>query len=135
MRKSFLFLLLVSLGLLGVSGCSSSSSSDAPVPSRAAPQHSILGTWAYTLFAESEGSTYEYDNGFIKYQGTETRGTFTLINFYEIEYSGDYAVDGEGVTITGSQTWVGVFTDATHMDGTWEAGDSEATGTWTAIKQ
>jgi hypothetical protein len=39
-----------------------------------------LGAWNYTLIAEHEGSSYEYDSGTITFEGTETGGTFTQFN-------------------------------------------------------
>jgi hypothetical protein len=94
-----------------------------------------LGTWDYTLYTESEGSTYGYDSGTITFEGTDSAGTYAQIDFYEVKYGGEYVVNGEAVTLTGDQTWTGEFTDATHMSGTWEAPDDDVAGTWTATKQ
>ena len=135
MRKSLLFLVLVSISVLAAAGCSGGSDRNKSVPSPAAPRYSILGTWTYTLVAESDGSSYEYDTGTITFDGTEKGGAYSRIDFYEIEYNGDYLVNGEEVTITGSEIWTGTVTDATHLGGTWEGTDGEDRGTWTAVKQ
>ena len=133
MRKTLTFAIFVSIGLLLVFACNGISERNEPA-TLAAPQYSILGTWNYTLIAELEGSSYEYDSGTIAFDGTETSGTFTQTDFYETEYQGTYAVDGKDMTITGSQIWTGAFTDATSMSGTWNSVEDGESGTWTATK-
>lgn len=135
MRRSLLFLVLVSMSLLALVGCNGEGDVNELAPPPVAPQYSVLGTWRYTLIAESGDSSTEYDTGTITFDGTETGGAYSRIDFYEIEYNGDYLVNGEEVTITGSEVWTGALTDATHMGGTWETPDGEARGTWTAVKQ
>lgn len=133
MRKKLVFATFVLIGLLAFA-CNGSSERIEAV-TLAAPQYSILGIWDYALVAEHEGSSYEYDSGTLAFEGTEAGGTFTLINFYEIEYKGAYTVDGKDVAITGSQIWTGAFTDATNMTGTWNSVEGEESGTWTATRQ
>ena len=135
MRKPLVLLSLISMCLLIVAGCNGSSGGDEPEPSPVTPQYSVLGTWTYTLFAESEGASYEFDSGTITFEGTETGGTCTQIDFYELDYHGDYTVNGENVSFTASHIWTGAFTDATHMNGTWNSVDSADVGTWIATKQ
>ena len=134
MRKKLISATFVSIGLLLIFACNGSSEKT-EVGTLSAPQYSILGTWNYTLTAELEGSSYEYDSGTIAFAGTATDGTFTQINFYELEYQGTYTVDGKNVTITGSQIWAGVFSDMTNMSGTWNSVEGKESGTWTATKQ
>lgn len=135
MKKSLLFTLMLSVCLLAFISCGGSIGNNEPTPSPAPSQYSILGAWTYTMMAESEGDPYEYDSGTITFAGNQNSGTYTQLNFYDIEYTGDYTVSGDQVTITGAQTWTGTFTDATHLSGTWEAADHSAEGTWTATKQ
>ena len=120
MKKAFLLLvLLISILLVGCGG----------EPSEPA-LYDITGTWTYTLLS-SEGNTY--DAGTITFTGKPESGTFTEINLYDIEYEGEYTVNGAAVTVTNGETWEGTFTDSDHIEGDWE--NEEASGTFTLVRE
>ncbi len=128
MKKLLIVLVVISLTMFSiVSGCSNGNGSD-PVTSAL---YSILGTWAYTMIM----GTDTWDAGTITFTGTDTSGTYTKMNIYNIEYQGTYTVDGSTVTITETdQTWTGTLSDEENISGTWTHVNSDA-GTWTATKQ
>ena len=133
MRKPLICLLIISaVSVLAGSGCGRPSDGNEPV-SPETPEYSILGTWAYELLIE--GDSGSYDSGTITFKGSDAAGNYVQVDFYDIEYVGDYIVRGVSVEITGPQEWAGSFTDATHMSGSWESLDDAHTGTWTATKQ
>jgi len=122
-KTAFLSIVLV---VLFVVGC-------APqvVPSaEASAAFDIVGEWEYTM-TKSDGNNY--DNGTITFTGTPNQGDWTLVNFYEVQYSGSFTVSGDAISLTGDETWQGRFTDSSHMEGTWQKDD--ANGTWTAIRK
>ena len=118
----YLFTLAV---LLSVVGCASSPEADVETP-----LHNIVGSWEYTLTA-SDGNVY--DSGTINFDGNASQGNWTLLNFYDVEYSGTYTVNGNAITLTGDETWQGNFADDTHITGQWQ--NDEANGEWTAEKK
>jgi hypothetical protein len=90
----------------------------------------VVGEWDYTM-TNSDGNNY--DDGTIKFTGTATQGEWTLVNFYEVEYTGSYTVSGDGISLTGDETWQGRFVDGSHISGTWQKDD--ANGTWSAVRK
>ncbi len=119
MKKIIVLLALLSLLL---AGCGSD---DKPLTA----DYDITGTWEYTLHQDDMEDT-TYDNGTITFSGVPTEGTYTLINFYDIEESGTYLVDRLVFGINGGDEFrvKGSFTDADHLLGTWESGDSRKLG-------
>jgi uncharacterized lipoprotein NlpE involved in copper resistance len=124
MKKSTILLILAIV--FSLVGCTSGQ--DANAESQTA--FNILGEWEYTLIA-TDGNTY--DNGTITFKGDASRGTWTQLNFYEIEYSGTFTVKGNVITLAGDGIWQGNITDASHMSGEWQ--NNEASGEWTAVKK
>ena len=80
---------------------------------------------------DQDGNTY--DEGTITFDGNPEKGIYEEINFYEVDYHGEYELRGENVELTGDEHWNGIVSDANHMSGTWSHEDG-AKGTWTAIK-
>ncbi|MFC1853493.1 hypothetical protein ACFL27_25155 [candidate division CSSED10-310 bacterium] len=93
-----------------------------------APAADIRGTWSYI----QSSNTGTYDQGTITFSGSTSSGSYSGFNYYEYEFSGNYTVHGNDVTLTGDKEWTGAFDDSTHMSGTWYY-DSELC-TWTAEK-
>lgn len=100
-------------------------------PADESPTYYIVGTWEYTMLA-ADGNTY--DTGTVVFEGNSAGGTYVITNIYEIDYEGDYIVQGEHVTLTGGEEWVGSFEDDVHLSGTWEHPDEKTSGTWSAVK-
>jgi hypothetical protein len=92
-------------------------------------KYDIVGTWtvSYNWELTPDGST---DIIFI---GDKKSGTISLYG----SSMGTYTVDGKNVTFvinsTAVATFVGVFSDKTHMNGTM-TNDEGNSGTWTAVK-
>lgn len=91
----------------------------------------IRGEWEYTM-TDTNGNTY--DAGTMTFSGEPAKGTYLEINIYEVEYEGEFTVNGSTVKLTGYETWEGSFTDANTLTGTWghEDGFSE---TFTATRK
>lgn len=117
----WIFLIAISL-LIG--GCGDSSTSPTAT-------YSIGGAWVYTLLTTTE----TLDAGTITFVGADTAGAFTLVNTSADTETGVYSVNGVTVTMTGSQTWSGTFSNESTMSGTWKDSDTSASGTWIALKQ
>ena len=128
MKKTTMFvMLLLSLGLMTVGGCSSSSS-DPTTPAT----FSILGTWAYTMLSGNN----TWDTGTFTFTGTSESGTYTQLNIYNVTYTGTYTVSGVNVTLDGPENYSGTFSDADNISGTWVSdSDANLNGTWTAVRQ
>ena len=94
--------------------------------------YDIRGTWEYTM-AVSDGNTF--DSGTITFSGSPEEGTYLEINIYEVDYDGEYQVDGISLTLSGDENWQGTIEDASNMNGTWEHLDEDFSGTWTAVRQ
>jgi len=124
MKKFRLALILIIL--FSSNGCAVKSADSTEVSAA----HDITGTWEYTLIA-ADGNVY--DNGTIEFSGAANRGSWTLLNFYNVEYAGTYIVNGNKVLLAGDETWQGAFVDDTHLSGQWK--NNEASGEWTAIKK
>lgn len=119
----WVFLMVISLF---IGGCGSSSDSTSP-----SATYSITGTWAYTLVTTDLG----LEAGTMTFIGTDVLGTFAIVKLsIEID-TGSYTVDDVTVTMTGSQTWSGTFSDESTMSGTWQDIDTSTSGTWIARKQ
>lgn len=96
--------------------------------------YDITGTWEYTM-SELDHQDTIYDTGTITFVGDLGAGEYSLINFYEIEYTGTYIVSKIQFLFTGQDGSLiqGSFTDPTHLIGGWET--EETGGLWTAVKQ
>lgn len=116
--------LLSILAAIILAGCQAAAGTEVP------PVYNILGEWEYTLIT-TDGNTY--DSGSITFTGAADQGRWTLLNFYEVEYSGTFTVNGDAINLMGDGTWQGNITDAYHMNGTWQ--NNEVRGTWTAVKK
>jgi len=116
--------LLVLIALLSIAGCTSKPKNVEPAA------HNIIGKWEYTL-TTPDGN--EYDNGTMEFIGNSDQGTWTQLNFYNIEYSGTYTVSGDAISLAGDATWQARFADETHINGQWQ--NNEASGEWTAVKK
>lgn len=95
----------------------------------AAPDYDIRGAWEYTLIDQNENT---YDAGTITFSGSPGKGTWQLVNIYEVEYDGAYSVSGTTLKLSGDEQWGGTVTDLNHIDGTWKS--DEASGSWTAVR-
>ena len=91
----------------------------------------IRGEWTYTMTA-TDGNTY--DNGSITFSGEPTQGTYHQVNVYQVEYEGDFSVNGSDLVLTGDETWEGTIVDANNLSGTWSHPDG-ASGTFTASRK
>lgn len=101
-----------------------------------APTYKIQGSWDYTFYYEADGGEDTYDLGTFTFEGSDSSGTFVMLNIYEIEYEGSYSVHGDSVRLqTADETIEGNFEDSTHMSGTWSSAEDDASGTWVAVKQ
>lgn len=84
----------------------------------------IRGEWSYTL-TTADGNTY--DAGSLTFSGEPGRGTYRELNFYAVEYTGEYTVRGNSVELLGAETWKGSLVDAYRMEGTWSHDDASGT--------
>ena len=94
------------------------------------PDFDIRGEWNYTM-TSTDGNTY--DNGTITFSGEPTQGTYRQVNIYQVEYEGDFTVNGIDLVLTGDETWEGTIVDANNLSGTWSHADG-ASGTFTAVR-
>jgi len=125
MKKIILLLVLLTLLLTGCGG-----KSDELYP----PTYTIAGEWEYTMSKLDQQDTV-YDSGTITFTGSPAEGTYTLVNFYDIEYSGTYVVSNIAFSLEGADGLVvqGSFPEPGHLFGTWESDD--AGGLWTAVQK
>jgi hypothetical protein len=91
----------------------------------------IRGEWNYTM-TDTNGNTY--DDGTITFSGDPARGTYLEINVYEVEYEGEFTVNGSDLKLTGDETWDGTITDASTMNGSWSHNDGFS-GTFIATRK
>lgn len=117
--KTFRMLLILSIACLMLPGCAPKAEFD------------IRGEWAYTM-TTTDGNTY--DMGTITFSGEPARGIYLELNIYQVEYKGEYTVDGAALELTGEETWQGVMTDADTLNGTWSHDDG-ASGTFIATRR
>ena len=122
------FVLILSILLAALSACGSE-------PPAEPPTYSIQGAWDYTLYYEEDGSQNTYDAGTFTFSGNDIRGTYLMLNFYQVEYEGSYTVDGEKIMMAGPEILEGIFEDAIHLSGTWVSEESGISGTWEAVRQ
>ena len=122
MKKTILFLLII-LALFSLVGCGK----DKPLKPA---NFDISGSWEYTM--TTEGSEDIYDSGTITFTGTPEAGEYTLLNIYEVEYTGTYKVTKISIMLSGDTEVQGSFVDANHIIGTW--GDDATNGRWTAVR-
>lgn len=94
------------------------------------PEFDIRGEWTYTMTA-TDGNTY--DTGIITFSGESTQGTYRQVNIYQVEYAGDFSVNGTEFVLTGDETWEGTIVDANNLSGSWSHPDG-ASGTFTASR-
>lgn len=121
MSRMFAFLCLATLLL---TGCRPSTPADAGFDPR--------GEWTYTL-TSSNGNTY--DTGMLRLSGSASRGTYVQLNFYEIEYEGEYTYQAGVFQLTGSQIWTGGFVDADTLSGTFNSPANDVQGTFRANRR
>lgn len=93
--------------------------------------HDIRGTWEYSMTDSNENT---YDAGTITFDGTATKGTYSQVNIYDVNYDGDYTVKGSTLTLTGDESWQGEFTDTDHISGTWNHAEEGLNGTFEAVR-
>lgn len=91
----------------------------------------LRGEWEYTM-TTTDGNTY--DTGTITFSGQPAQGTYLEINIYQVDYKGDFTVNGTVLKLTGDETWEGTFADANTMNGTWSHDDGDS-GTFTAKRK
>ncbi len=119
------FVLVLLAACLALTACLS-----AP-ESASQPAFDIRGAWEYTMTA-SDGNTY--DAGTITFEGRAERGTYRQVNFYQVEYEGEYTVSGAALRLTGQETWQGTIEDENTMSGTWRREDG-TNGTFIARRK
>ncbi len=128
--ETFMMLLLLCGVLMISGGCNDDDDKTPTTPAT----YAITGNWAYTMLKGAD----TWDTGALTFVGSETSGTYTQVNIYSESYTGSYSVSGANVTFSraGDDSYVGAFTDAANMNGTWKSlANSEDSGTWTATKQ
>ena len=119
MKKITIRLIFVLMVLLSLSSCAPKADFD------------IRGTWEYTM-TSIDGN--QYDIGTITFDGTDTKGNYTQLNIYDVEYVGTYKVSGVEVTLTGYENWDGTLSSENTMKGSWQHDDG-AQGTFEATRQ
>lgn len=91
----------------------------------------VRGGWEYVMTG-TDGNTY--DAGTITFSGQPERGTYLEVNIYQVEYEGEFTVNGSTLKLTGYETWVGTITDGGTLSGTWTREDG-SNGTFTATRK
>jgi len=124
MNKNIYVLIL--LIVLVLTGCTAKTAADPVLPAT----YNVTGNWEYTL---SVPGGNVYDEGTIEFTGTASEGTWSLLNFYDVEYNGTYTMIGNTITLTGDETWDGSFADADHISGQWR--NNEESGEWKASRK
>ena len=71
----------------------------------------------------TDESGNQYDIGTISFDGSDTKGTYTQINIYNVEYVGNYTVSGIEIKLTGYENRQVTLKSATMMSGTWQPDD------------
>ena len=94
------------------------------------PDFDIRGDWTYTM-TSTDGNTY--DNGTITFSGEPAQGTYRQVNIYQVEYEGDFTVNGGDLVLTGDETWEGTIVDANNLSGAWSHADG-ASGKFAAVR-
>ena len=93
--------------------------------------YDIRGDWDYTMTA-SDGNTY--DAGSITFSGEPVQGTYLETNIYQVEYEGEFRVNGASLQLTSDETWEGTIQDENTITGTWSHTNGAA-GTFTATRK
>ena len=119
MKKSLILFLFITMLITSLSACAPKADFD------------IRGTWDYTMNS-LDGN--QYDIGTITFDGSDTKGHYTQINIYDVEYIGDYTVSGSEITLTGYENWIGTFSNENAVSGSWNHDDG-AKGTFDAARQ
>jgi hypothetical protein len=119
MKKYILHYLAVTIVFLGLSACAPKADYD------------IRGTWDYTMIS-LDGN--QYDIGTITFDGSDSKGNYTQINIYNVEYVGDYQVSCSDITLTGYENWKGAFISENTMSGSWHHDDGTQ-GTFEASRK
>ena len=96
-----------------------------------AAKYDIRGEWEYTM-TTTDGNTY--DTGTITFDGDAAKGTYLEINFYQVEYKGEFTVNGTALKLNGDETCDGTVTDANTLNGAWSHTNG-ASGTFTARRK
>ena len=113
------FFVLVIVLLFQLSACASKGNFD------------IRGKWEYTMTA-ADGNTY--DTGTITFNGEPAKGTYHEVNIYQVNYSGEYSMNGAVLNLTGSETWKGEFVGTNSIKGIWRHNDG-VSGTFIALRK
>lgn len=100
-----------------------------PTPST---ETDIRGDWKYTMI-DSGGNTYDMD--VITFDGKPEKGTYLEVNIYQVEYEGEFTVNGNNLTLSGEETWQGIIVDADTINGTWSHEKESSNGTFTASRK
>ena len=95
------------------------------------PNVMIMGIWEYTMI-DQNGNIY--DQGTVSFEGDFTNGQYTIRNFYNIEYSGEFKIEGNEISLSGAMNWVGQIENGLIMSGDWVDMENNASGTWTATR-
>ena len=91
----------------------------------------IRSKWVYTM-TDRNGNIYADDS--ITFSGEPASGTYLEINIYEVEYEGEFAVNGSTIKLTGDETWDGMIIDVNTITGSWNHEDGFS-GTFTATRK
>lgn len=97
----------------------------------AAADYDIRGTWDYVMTDTNQNT---YDEGTITFEGSPTKGTYLQINIYDVDYEGEYTVQGTTLVLTGDESWNGEMADADHISGTWQHEGEGNSGTFEAVR-
>ena len=119
MKKNQIHFLFVLLVLLSLSACAPKADFD------------IRGSWDYTMTDESGN---QYDIGTISFYGSDTKGNYTQLNIYDVEYIGEYTVSGSELKLSGYENWLATLDSETIMSVTLQHDDG-AQGTFEATKR
>jgi len=117
--KTYRFLPILLIACLILAGCAPKTDFD------------IRGEWEYTM-TTADGNTY--DTGTITFSGEPAKGTYFEINIYQVDYKGDYTINGTSLKLTGSETWQGKVENANSINGTWSHNDG-SNGKFTANRK
>jgi len=117
--KTYRFLPILLIACLTLVGCTPKIDFD------------IRGKWEYTMTAV-DGNTY--DTGTITFNGEPAKGTYHEVNIYQVNYSGEYSMNGAVLNLTGSETWKGEFVGTNSIKGIWRHNDG-VSGTFIALRK
>jgi hypothetical protein len=79
----------------------------------------------------TDGNTY--DVGTITFSGEPEKGTYHEVNIYQVEYDGEYTVNGSNLKLTGYESWDATLVGENAIGGSWSHDD--ASGTFTANRE